>query len=73
MVRGPQPETVRDYTLSGRSGPDAEWRELVRVTGNHQRLVRHRFAPVQLQALRLHILATHGDPIARVYEVRVYG
>jgi hypothetical protein len=73
MVRGPQPETVRDYTLSGRPGPDAEWRELVRVTGNYQRLVRHRFAPMQLQALRLQILATHGDPIARVYEVRVYG
>lgn len=73
MVRAPQPETVRDYTLSCQPGAGGGWRELARVTGNHQRLVRHRFEPVEVRALRLHIHATHGDPIARVYEVRAYG
>ncbi len=72
IIRGPQPETVRDYTLSYRPAADADWRELVRVRGNHQRLVRHSFAPVEAQALRLQIQATNGDALARVYEIRVY-
>ena len=73
MVRGPQPETVRDYQILTRPVRGGEWAELLRVTGNHQRLVRHTFAPVAVQAVRLRISATHGDPIARVYEVRAYG
>ena len=72
IIRGPQPETVRDYTLSYRPAADGDWRELVRVRGNHQRLVRHSFAPVDAQVLRLQIQATNGDAIARVYELRVY-
>lgn len=72
VVRAPQPETVRDYTLSYRSTASGEWKELVRTEGNHQRLVRHAFPAVQAQALRLHITATQGEAIARVYEVRAY-
>lgn len=72
IIRGPQPETVRDYTLSYRPAADADWRELVRVRGNHQRLVRHSFAPVEAQALRLQIQATNGDALARVFEIRAY-
>lgn len=73
MVRGPQPETVRDYRILARRQADEDWTELLRVTGNHQRLVRHTLTPVEVLAVRLQISATHGDPIARVYEVRVYG
>jgi hypothetical protein len=69
-VRGPQPETVRDYTLSART-PDGE-RVLAEVRGNYQRLVRHAFEPLEVQALRLHVHATHGSVEARVFELRCY-
>ncbi|RME91287.1 MAG: FAD-dependent oxidoreductase [Verrucomicrobia bacterium] len=72
IIRGPQPECVRDYALLAGEDEDGALRELARVTGNHQRLVRHRFEPVTLRRLRLHIHATNGSPIARVYEIRAY-
>jgi hypothetical protein len=71
MIRGPQPETVRDYTLSA-VGADAQEAEVVRVTGNHQRVRRHRFAAAKVAGLRLRVLATHGAPTARVFEIRCY-
>lgn len=72
MIRAPQPETVRDYVLIGRK-PDGSQVELARVTGNHQRLRRHEFAPTAVTALRVQVLATNGAPDARLYEVRAYG
>ncbi|MCZ7634858.1 MAG: hypothetical protein M5U12_01565 [Verrucomicrobia bacterium] len=72
VIRAPQPETVRDYTLLYLDPAGNGWRELVRVQGNHQRLVRHSFDPLQTRALRLHITATNGEAIARVYELRAY-
>ena len=73
IIRGPQPETVRDYILSCRRPGRGEWVELAKVTGNHQRLRRHCFDPVEAEAVRLHVLATNGDKLARVFEVRCYG
>ena len=72
MICGPQPETVRDYTLSYRPTKDAAWVEIVRVKNNVQRMVRQNFAPVDAQAIRLTISATQGDSLARVFEVRCY-
>lgn len=72
VIRAPQPETVRDYTLLYLDPAGNDWRELVRVQGNHQRLVRHSFDTFQTRALRLHITATNGEAIARVYELRAY-
>jgi hypothetical protein len=71
MIRGPQPETVRDYELVA---TDAANREvaLMKVTGNHQRLRRHRFASVEAKSIRVRVTATNGDPLARIYEVRCY-
>ena len=69
QVRGPQPETVRDYVLEVKDG--GKWREIARNTGNFLRLVRHDFGtPVNTKTLRLRVLATNGDPHARVFEVR---
>lgn len=73
MIRGPQPETVRDYTLAYRPTGDGEWVRLTEVQGNYQRLARHAFDPVAAQALRIHVTATHGDPAARIFEIRCYG
>jgi|YNPMSStandDraft_1061717.scaffolds.fasta_scaffold02182_4 hypothetical protein len=66
IIRGPQPETVRDYVL------EAQGKELARVAGNYQRLRRHRFDPVETDRLRLRVLATNGSDLARVFEIRCY-
>lgn len=71
QVRGPQPETVRDYRLLYLDDAGA-WRELAAVEGNYQRLRRHKFAPVETAAVRLHVTATNGNPEARLYEIRCY-
>lgn len=66
MIRGPQPETVADYTLS------AGDRQL-RITGNYQRRRAHRFAePWVTRHLRLTVDRTHGAPNARVFAVRIH-
>jgi hypothetical protein len=72
IIRAPQPETIKDYKLLYRSSADGKWEPLAEVTGNHQRLVRHTFDPVQAQAVRLVVSATNGEPLARVFEVRCY-
>ncbi len=70
IVRGPQPETVRDYEVFGRLRGDE--RELITVRGNHQRLRRHRLDPARLTSIRIHVSATNGDEYARIFEVRCY-
>lgn len=66
LVRAPQPETVKDYRVLCGGRPVAE------VKGNFQRLVRHRFEPVETQSVRLEVESTNGDPLARVFEIRCY-
>jgi len=71
IIRGPQPETVRDYELSYTDAAGGR-QTLARVTGNYQRLNRHVFSPVEAKSLRLHVTATNGAGTARVYEIRCY-
>jgi len=71
IIRGAQPETVRDYRLLYRDAA-GNWRTLADVRGNHQRLVRHDFATVETTALRVHVTATNGDEKARIFEIRCY-
>lgn len=71
MIRGPQPETVRDYRLLA-IAPDGSTSVLVDERGNFQRLRRHRFEAKQASGLRLEVLATNGSEEARVFEIRCY-
>lgn len=71
LVRAPQPETVRNYTLSARAA-DGETRLLAAVKDNFLRLRRHAFEPVEVRSLRLEVSATNGDRLARVFEIRCY-
>jgi hypothetical protein len=71
MIRGPQPETVRDYELSYTDSKGVR-HSLVKVVANHQRLNRHTFEPAEAKAVRLHVTATNGADTARVYEIRCY-
>ncbi len=72
VIRGRQPETVRDYKVLVRPAGSSEWREVARVEGNYQRLRRHSFASAEVDAVRVHISATNGDPSARFFEIRCY-
>jgi hypothetical protein len=67
QVRGPQPETVRDYRVLINGEVVAE------VSGNYQRKRMHRLKrPMTASTLRIEITATNGAPEARVLEVRVH-
>lgn len=70
IIRAAQPETVKDYAIEVRMND--EWRTVASVEDNHQRLCRHSFDPVKTNTMRLKILATNGEPEARVYEIRCY-
>lgn len=67
VVRGPQPETVRDYDLT------VNGRVVAEVRGNYQRHRRHALpAGTRADAVRVTVLATQGTPEAAIYEIRVY-
>ncbi len=59
IVRAAQPETVRDYTVSIADN-NGERRTVAAITGNHQRLNRVLFEPVETAALRIHITKSNG-------------
>jgi hypothetical protein len=71
LLRAPQPETVKDYTLTCRAA-DGGNRTLAVVKNNFQRLNRHHFDPVEAQSIRVEVQATNGDPQARIFEIRCY-
>jgi hypothetical protein len=72
MIRAPQPETVKDYELLYRSAASKPWISLAKITGNYQRLRRHNFPAIPVQALKLNVTATNGQSEASVFEVRCY-
>ena len=71
QTRGPQPETVADYTLEAKVA--GAWVPVAEGKDNFLRLVRHRIEPATTTTLRLRVHRTHGDELARVFEVRCYG
>jgi hypothetical protein len=70
QVRRAQPETVSDYVLEARIRD--HWVRITEVKDNYLRLVRHDFEPVQAHAIRVRVLKTQGDPLARIFEIRCY-
>ncbi len=72
ILRGPQPETVRDYTIAAEVGED-QWVEVARVRGNYERRRVHTFECLTATRLRVVCEATNGAEVARVFEVRAYG
>ena len=71
IVRAPQPETVRDFSIVA-TMPDGREQTLATVTGNHQRLNRVRVEPVRARALRVVVTRPNGLAEARIFEVRCY-
>jgi len=70
IIRGPQPETVRDYEVQVLSGGNAK--TVVQVERNYQRKHVHKFDPMTVDGIRLNVSATNGDKSARVFEIRAY-
>ena len=64
---------MRDYTISCRRPGDGQLVRVAAVSGNHQRLNRHRIEPLEAQAIRIQVSASNGDDCARIFEVRCYG
>ena len=66
MIRGPQPETVKDYRIEWPGGS-------VCVSGNYLRKRIHRLeAPATTDRIRVSVETTHGDAAARIFEIRAY-
>jgi len=63
-------ECVSNYQVECRVG--GQWQTVARADNNYQRLCRHQFPTVMTEAIRLTVLATHGSPCARVFEIRAY-
>ena len=65
------PQCPRDYAIQVFAG--GEWRQLLEVKDNYQRLRRHLLTePVTTDRLRVVVAATNGDPSAALYEIRCY-
>ena len=67
---GAAPECVKDYRIEALRGN--AWFTVAEVSGNYQRVRRHSFASEKISAFRLTVLATNGDPSARLYNFRVF-
>jgi len=65
------PECAKHWRLLIES--DGRWIAVHEETDNHQRRRTVRFEPRRSAALRVEVLATHGAPSARIYDIRAYG
>jgi hypothetical protein len=68
--RGPQPETISDYTIEAKSNNKTV--VVANVKGNFLRRLEHTFAPIEAESIRIKIHKTNGDKLARIFEVRCY-
>jgi hypothetical protein len=66
-IRGPQPETIRDYNLI------LDGNLLLEVRNNYLRKREHLFpSSVKGRRLRVELLSSHGFPSPRIFEIRAY-
>lgn len=70
QVRGPQPETISDYTLEYYLGGKLVYKE--EQTDNFLRKVIHQVADLKVDRVRLVAKKSHGDQYARLFEIRCY-
>ena len=61
---------AKAYKVEGLVG--GTWKTLVEENENFLRHRVHRFGETEIAALRVTVMATWGDPSARLFEVRVY-
>ena len=67
--RAPE-ETVRDYRILYEM--KGEWKEIGIFRNNYLRRRVHKFPGITADKIKVEVLATWGDPSARIFEIRVY-
>ena len=70
QVRGPQPETVSDYSIEVETTTGKK--VILENENNYLRSVEHQFDKMTIKSLRININKTHDNKLARLFEVRCY-
>jgi hypothetical protein len=70
QIRGPQPESVADYKIEALL--NGKLIKIVEEKDSFLRVVRHEIEPIFTKSLRIHVERTHGDSLARIFEIRCY-
>ncbi len=71
QVRGPQPETVSDFLIEVLNKGKSVYKTLVK--GNYQRKFVHQLLEkMTVDKVRIIVQKTHGDKLARIFEIRCY-
>lgn len=63
-------QLVRDYTVEVSVG--GKWKQVAEVKDNNFRHRVHAVREDSVEAVRVNVLSTWGDPSARIFEIRVY-
>lgn len=71
IIRGPQPEMVKDYKLFI-THANGSSNEVVSIQDNYLRLKRHLVEAKEVRSVRLQVDSTHGSNEVRVFEIRCY-
>ncbi len=72
VIAGPQPETVKQYRITG-TNQQKKKVELVNETGNYLRLREHPIPENQYRSLSFEFLTTNGSETVSVFEISCYG
>ncbi|HMR19463.1 MAG TPA: FAD-dependent oxidoreductase, partial [Sphingobacterium sp.] len=70
QVRGYQPETVADFKIELKNKGKVVYEEY--VEDNYLRKFVHEFPQVQVDSVRITVTRTHGDELAKIFEIRCY-
>ncbi|WP_276168802.1 FAD-dependent oxidoreductase [Zobellia alginiliquefaciens] len=71
QVRGPQPETIADYSIEIETASGNK-KVVAEVNDNYLRLAKHTFGQETIKSMRIRVSRTNGDDLARLFEVRCY-
>lgn len=71
QIRSVQPESIRQHVIEALI--NNIFVPVVRVDDNYVRLNRHHIEPVTTTAIRVRVLQTQGDDLARIFEIRRCG
>ena len=70
QVRGYQPETVSDFKIELRNKNKTVYEQYVEK--NYLRKFVHQFPQIQADSVRITVVKTNGDKLAKIFEIRCY-
>ena len=72
VIQGPQPESLKDFTVRAKLANGRE-KTLAEIKGNYQKRVVIDFPAEAIKRVTIKCLSTNGAPEASILEVRAYG